>query len=865
MMGGAKIDSAQKKFGSTSCYFDGTSDYIALDDSPDWHFGTGNFTIEFFQKFSDKAGTQILFEQCADGSTYQRFSFTDSGGGALNYIINGSTIISKAWNPGASAPFSWFHIALVRNGNAWTLYVDGTSIGSATSTTAVLDIFAQVTIGSEYVPGNPVSSFYKGWIDGLRISKGIARWTGNFTAPTSAYGSISAWLTATAYVVGDLVSNGGTDYYCLVGHTSGTFATDLAAGYWTSTPAVEVVTPYPKADVENLQFAQKDDVMYITHPSYAPRKLKRETATKFTLEEVYFKEPPVMDTNIENIVITPSAATGSGITLTVIGKALFASTHVGSIWKINAAFVKITAVTNGYTSIGDVQVEPDGTAGNIGGTLAYKAWAEPEFSGYRGYPTSVVFHEGRLVYGMKNKVFGSVINAYDTFESGTDSSDAFSYTLGAVKSIRWLSSSDSIIVGHMNGTASLSGSEGATITPTNILVSYDTDYGVAAILPKNMSSYLYYIQASKYQVRELSYNFSIDKLLTDDMNMLADHILRDGGGAVTMARQMSPNDRLWVVRSDGQIAVLTRNVAQQVMGWCRIVMGITAHGGDVVEDICIIPEDGADDTIYVLVKRYINGGWKRYVEYLSPEIFDDDWDAVRVDCALTLDSPVTITGATAANPVVITATSHGFSNGDYVKIDNVVGMTELNGNTYKVADKTDHTFELTTTADVDVDGTAYTAYQSGGEVRKKVTAISGLSHLEGESVTCQCDSDTIETHTVSSGAITLDARAAVVHAGLSYEGTIKFMEVNDAGIKKSRRYSLTTLTLSKSLGGYIGQNTSNLAPIGITANDGKYFTGDIEVNPETYWRKDAAITVKQTTAYPMFVLAAVFKSTVEDV
>ena len=66
-----------------------------------------------------------------------------------------------------------------------------------------------------------------------------------------------------------------------------------------------------------------------------------------------------------------------------------------------------------------------------------------------------------------------------------------------------------------------------------------------------------------------------------------------------------------------------------------------------------------------------------------------------VDSGLTLNNPLTITGATVASPVVVTSTSHGLSNGDTVDITEVVGMTELNGNRYKVANKTDHTIELT--------------------------------------------------------------------------------------------------------------------------------------------------------------------------
>ena len=78
----------------------------------------------------------------------------------------------------------------------------------------------------------------------------------------------------------------------------------------------------------------------------------------------------------------------------------------------------------------------------------------------------------------------------------------------------------------------------------------------------------------------------------------------------------------------------------------------------------------------------------------------------------------TITGATAASPVVITSASHGFSNGDFVAIDDIVGMTELNGGRYKVANQATNTFELQTVAGVNVDGSAYTTYVSGGTATK---------------------------------------------------------------------------------------------------------------------------------------------------
>lgn len=88
----------------------------------------------------------------------------------------------------------------------------------------------------------------------------------------------------------------------------------------------------------------------------------------------------------------------------------------------------------------------------------------------------------------------------------------------------------------------------------------------------------------------------------------------------------------------------------------------------------------------------------------------------------------TITGATQADPVVITAVAHGFANGDIVPIQEVVGMVELNGVAFKVANKAANTFELQNLNETDIDGTGYTAYVSGGKVGK---FPSSVAYFEG--------------------------------------------------------------------------------------------------------------------------------------
>lgn len=88
---------------------------------------------------------------------------------------------------------------------------------------------------------------------------------------------------------------------------------------------------------------------------------------------------------------------------------------------------------------------------------------------------------------------------------------------------------------------------------------------------------------------------------------------------------------------------------------------------------------------------------------------DFGWRFATKRAVLTATTTYSITGATAADPVVITATAHGFSNGDEVFISGVIGMTELNDKTFTVANAATNTFELS-----GVDGSAYTAYSSSG-------------------------------------------------------------------------------------------------------------------------------------------------------
>ena len=147
-----------------------------------------------------------------------------------------------------------------------------------------------------------------------------------------------AWVTAHAYVVDDQVSQSGDNFRCLIAHTSGTFATDLAAGKWeeifrlNQSGPLELATPYLESELRDIQYCQVNDLMYLTHPDHEPWKLTRQAVDNWTIGPIAWEWPPTLEENVEDVTLKPSATTGN-ITLTA-SAATFKAGHVGSYWQI---------------------------------------------------------------------------------------------------------------------------------------------------------------------------------------------------------------------------------------------------------------------------------------------------------------------------------------------------------------------------------------------------------------------------------------------------------------------------------------------------------------------------------------------------
>lgn len=193
-VGGAQIDTAQKKFGTASGLFDVTEDCLTTPDHADWYFGTGDFTIDFQVRFNtvpNTSGGKVLCGQYANSNSYWQFSFGDNvGDGTGQYftIFGYDGVVytpNLLWNtPSAIIANTWYHIALVRNNNSWYLFIEATQVGVAQTDTGTMpNIAATLSIGGQD-RGASIALSIDGWIDEFRVSKGIARWTSNFTPPT---------------------------------------------------------------------------------------------------------------------------------------------------------------------------------------------------------------------------------------------------------------------------------------------------------------------------------------------------------------------------------------------------------------------------------------------------------------------------------------------------------------------------------------------------------------------------------------------------------------------------------------------------------------------------------------------------------
>ncbi len=466
--------------------------------------------------------------------------------------------------------------------------------------------------------------------------------------------------------------------------------------------AVELATPYTEAQIFDVYFAQSADVLYIAHPTHAPRKITRTSDIAWTIATLTFSSAPT------------------------------------------------------------------------------------DFAGGAGdYPRAVTFFEERLFWaGTDNKpqtIWASKSGDFLNMDQGTgldDESIAFTLATDDVNVIKWMKASDVLLIGTVGGEFKLSGS-GAPTTPSNVRVVQETKYGSSDVPPVVAGRSVLFNQRAKKKLRQMIFDLNVEGFVAPDLTILSENIT--GDGITNMAYQQEPDSIIWAVRADGVLLGLTYQRDQQVVAWHQHPVG----GADTeVESVASIPSaDGGSDELWLSVKRTVNGGTVRYIEYIDDTIF--------------VDSGLSYSGAAA-------------------------------------------------------------------------TTLSGLAHLEGETVSIVGDGAVFPDAVVSSGSVTLSSSVTTAYIGLPYTTEIETLppevpQKDGSSFGKKKSWSRIILNLYTTLG--ISVNDTQL--VFRTGGDPMdsappVFTGQHDITNLGWKESDHTMVIKQEQPLGMTLISITGELNVAD-
>jgi hypothetical protein len=326
-------------------------------------------------------------------------------------------------------------------------------------------------------------------------------------------------------------------------------------------------------------------------------------------------------------------------------------------------------------------------------------WEEGVWSKRRGYPTAVALHQGRLWWAGGNSIYGSEsdnFNSFDVNVLGNSGPIIRSIGHGPVDSIKWMASSSVLILGADISEYKVDSASGGLITATDFSIDKISTQGSKGVEGTLLDDSTVFVQRGGSRLYELKQKEGYPGLNIEDITLTIPEIGLPGITRIAIQRQ--PDTRIHCVRSDGTVALLVHDSAEDVRCWLNF------ETDGIVTDVINLPSlDGVnEDRVYYLVKRVIGGSDKYYLE---------KW-ALEINCH----------GGTQNHQ----ADSHIIYSGS------------------------------------------------------AITSITGLSHLEGESLVVWADgkdivdaNGDIKLHVVSAGAITLTVAASNVVAGLPYKAKFK--------------------------------------------------------------------------------------------
>jgi hypothetical protein len=441
------------------------------------------------------------------------------------------------------------------------------------------------------------------------------------------------------------------------------------------------------------------------------------------------------------------------------------------------------------------------------------------------YPKAIGFHEERLWFARGQWLWGTkpgdFYNFAPTDQDGAvldDSAITYELASGKYNEIIWIESGPVLLIGtageeYQSRAAS---SIDQPITATDFTIKPQTGHGSyensQAIRIGHTVSF---IHRSKRKIQELSYNFELNGWIARDLTVLSEHVPKDAGGMIEFDYQEEPDQILWSVLNNGDFAGLTLDREQQVAAWHRHrLAGDTAR----VMSLAIVPST----------------------------------------------ETTTISGFLGT-----TFTSTDGNSGDAVYL---VVKRKVNSVTVQMIEKLE--FEYYPLAVNDKDKMLFldchiTRFPTGWPTGPfaPISSLSGLDHLNGESVDVVVDFSYIGKKTVSAGAIDIsDHPGNVVFVGYQYDAEMSplpFEGSSRAGTTHGKKQKLSHLSvrLLNSINFHYGPALDNLikedfrTPQDDLNDDIDLFTGVKRIKPLSRWDRDSRIFIVSKDPYPLTILS----------
>ena len=267
--------------------------------------------------------------------------------------------------------------------------------------------------------------------------------------------------------------------------------------------------------------------------------------------------------------------------------------------------------------------------------------SEPaEWSTGSNWPGCGAFYEERLYYGGcpsdPSTVWGSKVGDYFNIAIGTVDDDALEYKIytDKINLAYWMSAGEILAIGTSGGEYKMmSTALNEAITPTNVKFVRQTNYGVAQMMPIRIGNHVIYVQKGRLKVRDFAWSLDSDSYGSEDLSILSEHITNPS--IIESDYSNEPDSIGYFVRSDGVLVGMAYEPQMGINAWFRLVTQ-----GEIKS---VSVTDGWGDTryddIYVVVRRYIDGDYKQYIEKLERPLSREESveDSFYVDSGLTYE------------------------------------------------------------------------------------------------------------------------------------------------------------------------------------------------------------------------------------